>query len=199
MPSSLRRPPIAKTRPRHRLRRGGVLTAVFIAASLCAASCGGRSGANPPTSQGGSNAATKAVAYTECMRAHGVTNYPEPGSAQTGNGGADTGAMNRASPTFRAAQAKCAKLSPLPPIKTHATEQQIRQALETASCMRDHGVPGLPDPIVTSTQPAPAAGYTQEYGNGILFKIPLSIVNSPAFDTAAKACNVAQQFDVNGG
>jgi hypothetical protein len=198
MSSSLTRPLTSKTRRRHRFRRGGVLTAVFIATSLCAAACGGGSGANQPASQGGSNAAAQAVTYADCMRAHGVTNYPEPGSAQTGTSIAGTGTMNPASPTFRAAQAKCAKLSPLPPIKTHATEKQIRQALETARCMRHHGVPDFPDPIVTSTQPAPTVGYTQEYGNGILFKVPLSIVNSSAFDAAAKACNVAQQFDVSG-
>jgi hypothetical protein len=181
------------TRPRHRLRRGGVLTAVFIAVSLCAAACGGGSGTDPSASQG-SDSAGKAVAYAECMRAHGVPNFPEPGSENSSTG------INMGSATFQSARAKCAKLSPMPPVTTHATEQQIRQALESTSCMRGHGFPNFPDPIVTSTPPSlPSAppgsgtggpGYTESYGNGILFKVPSSIdVSSPTFQAAAKACD----------
>jgi hypothetical protein len=201
------RPLTGKTRPRQQLRRGGVLAVVFIAVSLCAAACGGGSSADPPASQGGSNGpAEKAVAYADCMRAHGVTNYPEPGS--TAGAG-----LNPASPTFQSARAKCSKLSPFGTVKTHATEQQIRQALETTKCMRDHGVPDFPDPIVTSTPPGFGSGvpsgppstwgngpgYNQEYSNGILFKIPSSIANSAAFTAAAEACNVGQQFGVSNG
>jgi hypothetical protein len=163
---------------------------VFIAVSCCAAACGGGSGTDPSASQGGSNA-DKAVAYADCMRAHGVTNYPDPGTTVTG--------LNMSSATFQSARAKCAKLSPMPAVKTHATEQQISQALESATCMRDHGFPNFPDPIVTSTPPTPppgppsagsGTGGTTSYGNGILFKIPSSIdVSSPAFQAAAKACN----------
>jgi hypothetical protein len=173
---------------RHRLRHGGALTAMFIAVSLCAAACGGGSGSDPSASQGGSNAAAKTVAYAECMRAHGVTNYPEPGSSE---GIVD---LNMGSPTFRSAQSKCSSLSPMPAIKTQATEQQITQALETTNCMRDHGVPDFPDPIVTATIPAPTPDYSQDYSDGILFKIPSSIMNSPAFGAATKACDVTQQF-----
>jgi hypothetical protein len=179
----------------HRLRQGGALTAVFVAVSFCAAACGGGSGTDPSASRG-SNSADKAVAYADCMRAHGVTNYPDPGSSGISNAG--TG-IDFGSATFQSARAKCSKLSPMPPIDTHATEQQIRQAVESATCMRDHGFPSFPDPIVTSTPPAPPPGPpstgsgtpgTTEYGDGILFKVPISIdVSSAAFQAAAKACN----------
>jgi len=185
------RPLTGKTRPRHRLRRGGVLTAVLIAVSLSAAACGGGSGTAPPASQGGISA-EKGVAYADCMRAHGVTGYPDPGSTVTG--------LNMNSPTFLSARAKCAKLSPLPPVNTHATAQQIRQAVASARCIRDQGFPNFPDPIVTSTytpanRGAPpsaggGAGGSTAYSNGILFKIPSSIdTSSAAFQAAAKACN----------
>jgi hypothetical protein len=127
------------------------------------------------------------------MRAHGVPNFPEPGS-ENSNTGIDMG-----SAVFQSAKAECANLSPMPPVSTHATEQQIRQALESTNCMRDHGFPNFPDPIVTSTPPTPPPGPpsagggtpgTTEYSNGILFKIPISIdVSSPAFQAAARACN----------
>jgi len=195
MSSSLTRPLTGKTRPRRRLRRGGVLTAVVIAASFCAAACGGGSGADPSPSQAGSNgSAEKLVAHADCMRANGVTNYPEPGSSSSGTG------IDMGSPTFRSAQAKCAKLLGFGTVQTHATEQEIRQALQSVNCLRDHGYPDFPDPIVTSTPPSPPSGSPAQapsgsggstyYGNGILFKIPGSIdTSSSAFQAAAKACN----------
>ncbi len=197
MSSTLTRPDTGKTRRRHRVRRGGVLTAVVIAASLCAAACSGGSSADPSASQAASNgSADKAVAYTDCMRANGVPNFPEPGSSSSSGG---TG-IDMASPTFRSAQAKCGKLSPLGAVKTTATEQQIRQAVQSSDCLRDHGYPNFPDPVVTSTPPAPPSdppaqapsgtGGSSYYGNGILFKVPgLIDTASAAFQAAAKACN----------
>jgi hypothetical protein len=195
MSSSTGRPLTGKTRPRHRLRLGCVLASVFISVSFCAAACGGGSGTAPQASQGGSGA-EKAVAYADCMRAHGVTNYPDPSSDSVTGTDIDFG-----SATFQAARATCAKLSPMPPIKTHATAQQVRQALASAACIRAHGFPDFPDPIVTSTLPTPPPGPpsagggtpgTTEYSNGILFKIPSSIdPSSSAFQAAAKACNSA--------
>ena len=190
MSSSPARPLTGKTRPRHRRRRGGVLTAVLIAVSLSAAACGG-SGTAPAASHGGISA-EKGVAYADCMRAHGVAGYPDPGSTVTG--------LNMNSPTFQSAREACAKLSPMPAVNTHATAQQIRQAVASATCIRDHGFPNFPDPIVTSTYtpanrgaPPSAGGGTggsTAYSNGILFKIPSSIdTSSAAFQAAAKACN----------
>jgi hypothetical protein len=74
----------------------------------------------------------------------------------------------------------------------HATALQIKQATETAECMRQHGVTGFPDPIVTATPPAinPGEYGAAEYGNGMFIGIPKSInVKSPAFEAAAKVCN----------
>jgi hypothetical protein len=132
------------------------------------------------------------------MRAHGVPNYPEPSNGDGGTSLAGTG-INMASSAFQSAKAKCYQLMPGGVPKTHATQQQVTQALESAQCMRDHGFPNFPDPIVTSTLPTPAPGApssgsgtpgTTEYSNGLLFHIPSSIdVSSPAFQAAAKACN----------
>ncbi len=196
MSSSLTTALAGKTRPRLRLRRASVLTAALIAAAFCAAACGGASSADPSASQAGSNgSADKAVAYADCMRAHGVPNFPDPGSSSSGSTG-----INMASPTFRSAEAKCGKLSPLGAVKTTATEQQIRQAVESSDCLRDRGYPNFPDPVVTSTPPAPpgeppaqapsGTGGSTYYGNGILFKVPGSIdTTSAAFQAAAKACD----------
>lgn len=129
------------------------------------------------------------IAFSNCMRARGVTNFPDP----AGGGGvniAGTG-IDPQSPAFKSAQAACFKLMPGGGPKTHATSQQIRDATETAECMRKHGVSGFPDPIITATPPAinPGDYNTAEYGNGMFIGIPRSInVNSPAFEAAAKTC-----------
>jgi hypothetical protein len=141
----------------------------------------------------GSNASQKAVAYAECMRAHGVPNFPDPGSSNS-----DTG-VDMGSAAYQHARQACAKLSPLGTISTHATEEEITQALESAGCLRDHGYPNLPDPIVTSTTATPPSGLPSSgsgtagstfYGNGILFRVPSSIdTSSLVFQAAAKVCN----------
>ena len=198
-----------KTRPRHRLRRGGVLAAVFIAVSFCAAACGGGSGAHPSNASDSSPWSTaRVIAYAQCMRAHGVPNYPEPSNGNSGTTIAGTG-INMASSAFQSAKAKCYQLMPGGVPDTHATQQQITQALESTACMRDHGFPNFPDPVVTSTLPTPApgtpgsgsgsgAGGSSVYSNGILFQVPSSIdVSSSAFQTAAKDCD--SPFYVPGG
>jgi hypothetical protein len=165
-----------------------ILSATVIVALACgvALSACGSSSKRPASARGGN----ALIAFSKCMRANGVTNFPDP----SGGGGlniAGTG-INPQAPAFKSAQAACFKLMPGGGPGTHATAQQIKQATETAVCMRKHGVSGYPDPIVTATPPAinqaeySAAGY----GNGMFIGIPKSInVNSPAFEAAAKTCN----------
>ena len=165
------------------------LVTVAILAVACAvalAACG--SASNNPTANARGDAL---IAFSKCMRAHGVTNFPDPSSNGPGLNLNGTG-INPQAPSFRTAQAICSKLLPGGGPSTHASAQQIKQATETAECMRKHGVTGYPDPIVTSKPPNinPADYSTAEYGNGIFIGIPSSInVNSPAFEAAAKTCN----------
>ncbi len=74
-----------------------------------------------------------------------------------------------------------------------ASAQQIKQADQTAECMRAHGVTGLPDPIVSQAPPTslnPANYSSIEAGNGLIIAVPKSInENSPAFQKAAKTCH----------
>jgi hypothetical protein len=158
------------------------LLAVVLALVLGA--CGSSSG--KPSGKPHTDAA---LAYSRCMRAHGVPTFPD--SAGGGINLAGTG-INPDSPAFRSAQAICHKLLPGGGPGTHASEQDIRLDVAMAVCMRKHGVPNFPDPIVTSKPPAVAPGQYRvaEYGNGIFIGIPSSInVNSPAFLAAAKTCN----------
>jgi len=163
----------------------GVLTGLAALASMLVLSaCGGSS--KPQNSH-----TNPLIAMSKCMRAHGVTNFPDPNGRGINIGG--TG-INPRSPAFQAAQRTCFKLLPGGGPQSHpASAQQIKQADQTAECMRAHGVTGFPDPIVSQASPAslnPANYSSIEAGGGLIIAIPKSIdESSPAFQKAAKTCN----------
>jgi len=152
---------------------------------LVLAACGGSS--TPKRSH-----TNPLIAMSKCMRAHGVTNFPDPNGR--GINIAGTG-INPRSPGFEHAQATCFKLLPGGGPQSHpASAQQIKQADQTAQCMREHGITGYPDPIISQAPPTslnPANYSSVEAGNGMIIAIPKSIdESSPAFIKAAKACNL---------
>jgi hypothetical protein len=110
------------------------------------------------------------------MRAHGVTNFPDPNSQGgflfQGNGG-----LNPNNPTFQAAQKACQSKIPAP---TKAQQAQMMQnALKMSQCMRNHGIKDFPDPNTS--------------GGHVTLKIngsPGSDLNpnNPQFQAAQKAC-----------
>ena len=117
--------------------------------------------------------------FSACMRAHGVKNFPDPGSQGTIQVGPSSG-IDPGSPTFQAAQSACRKLLPNGGQPTPQQVAQMQhQALAFSACMRKHGLPDFPDPTFT--------------GHGIRMAIrggPGSDLNpqSPAFQAARQAC-----------
>jgi hypothetical protein len=86
---------------------------------------------------------SRAVQYSQCMRAHGVTNFPDPLTA--GPGAKE--AVDWNSPTFQAAQAACRQYAePGAPTPVVQSAQREADLLRFAQCMRSHGVPTFPDP-----------------------------------------------------
>ncbi len=161
-------------------RRLAGLVLVSLGVALVAASCGSSSAPKRVASNG-------FLKFSECMRASGVPNFPDPSSG----GGlqlSSSSGVNPFSPSFEAAQAHCRKLLPGggPPTKPNA--QAERATLRVAQCMRVHGVTGFPDPILTP--PSSPAGYSIiEDRGGVVTAIPDSIdVQSPAFKQAAGSC-----------
>jgi hypothetical protein len=154
---------------RWRAGRAGILVALAAGIALLAAGCGGGG-----SSDAGLTAYQKAVAYAQCMRAHGEPGYPDP----TSNGGfiinGKTDNLNGA--LMGKANKACQHL--LPPQKplTPAQQRQItNEALKYVACMRTHGVPDMPDPTVNA--------------NGIGFRGPSGFgPNSPQFQSAMQAC-----------
>jgi hypothetical protein len=95
-----------------------------------------------------SNAGDKArmgPAFSQCMRSHGVHNFPDP-SAQGGINISPATGINPDSPTFQAAQRACQKLLHITPPSPAQQAKMQQAALRFSACMRSHGVHNFPDP-----------------------------------------------------
>ena len=151
----------------------------WVICAFAIAACGS-SGHSPSAS----SHAQSFLAFSECMRSHRVTAFPDPqpsGGISLGGTG-----INLASPVFEAAQAACRELLPVGGRSAHASEQQRQQMFATSVCMRSHGVSRFPDPTPRTTSTASPTA------SDVWLLVPSTInVNSPAFKKAAKACNLS--------
>jgi hypothetical protein len=143
-------------------------TAVIATASLAllAAAC---SGSPSSTSTGGSSNAngsanSRLVAYSQCMRSHGLPNFPDPVGGVPPKVTAQE--LGVSSSRLQVAQGACQHLLPATGGSLTASSLQqcylagvcpqalVQQALsagrEFAQCMRSHGAPDWPDPTLDS-------------------------------------------------
>ena len=101
----------------------------------------------------GSTALAQAVAYSRCMRSHGVPNFPDPVQTPSGGYGYRTHGIDPNSAAFQGALQACKAL----PSPWNSTGQQLSAAqqqawLNWAQCIRAHGQPNLPDPTFSGTE-----------------------------------------------
>jgi hypothetical protein len=95
---------------------------------------------------GGPEAQKKMVAFAQCMRSHGVPDFPEPSEGKLIIKGTSKNGLNPGSPQFQAAMKACRSLAPAPKLSPQQTAAMQAQALKFSKCMRSHGVPNFPDP-----------------------------------------------------
>jgi hypothetical protein len=136
---------------------------------LLAAGCGGSASSRSAASVESANL-RELLAYSVCMRSHGITDFPDP----TGNGFVVIPrSVNPDSSQFQAAQNACQHLQPAstPPA---SAQPNPTLGVRLAQCMRAHGVPNFPDPggSVTGT---PASNSKLD-------------VRSPQFQAAQRTC-----------
>jgi hypothetical protein len=127
------------------LRRAGVLA---LAASLAplAAACS----SSPGTSSTSTSAISAGLQFAVCVRAHGVPNYPDPGS--NGQEPSDAKQIALSSPRFTAASQACESTLPNGGQQTQAaTALDQTNASAFAKCMRGHGQPNWPDATTNSS------------------------------------------------
>jgi hypothetical protein len=141
-----------------------------VGTALLAAACGGSA---KPVSAALTNY-QKALAYSQCMRAHGEPGFPDP---QPNGSLLIDGAKDRLNGALMNKASKaCQHLMPLGAPMTAAQQRKLTaEALKFVACMRAHGLPTFPDPKVDS--------------RGIGLQIPQGVaLNSPVLKNAQQAC-----------
>ncbi len=190
------------------LRRAASLTAALVALGVLVAGCGSTpsssvahlgsstqatSSTASGTSEGReSSPGSQAVAYSACVRAHGVPNFPDPKISTHGNGVSVAIRVTPAitgNPHFKSAQQACSKLlpggGPGGGSNHQITPQEQSQYLKAAACVRSHGVPNFPDPTFS--------------GGGVHVAHQGLNESSPAFKAAVQACESLIPGGVHGG
>ena len=90
--------------------------------------------------------------YAECMRSHGLADFPDPTVGSNGQPGFSISAsgnsdLNPQSPQYQAAHQACEKDLPGGGNQTPAQQATANaKALKYAQCMRSNGEPNFPDP-----------------------------------------------------
>ena len=191
--------------------KGMSTAAALVTASILVAACGAGTATpgvanigttttttTPASTKSGNSASrySNGLAYSRCMRSHGVTNFPDPsanGSIQLGGG------TNPSSPVFQSAQSKCQKLLPgagfpSPGTTTNPSAAALAQMLNIAQCMRRHGIIQFPDPTtkIPSRSGLPSGGGVISDRNGVILVFPGTLnMQSATFIRAAAACKFA--------
>jgi hypothetical protein len=101
-----------------------------------------------PDASGGNKNATKAAKFSECMRDHGVSEFPDPDTsgALTIDGVLNGSSLDANSPAWKTAIDACRDLQP-PGFTGHErSAEEQENALAFAQCIRDNGVEDFPDP-----------------------------------------------------
>jgi hypothetical protein len=84
----------------------------------------------------------KAVKFAECIRAHGVRDFPDPNEKNQFEYGVSV------TPTvWKRATTACKDLQPPGTLSGKRTTKQQSAALRFAQCIRDNGVKDFPDPV----------------------------------------------------
>ncbi|HEY6275450.1 MAG TPA: hypothetical protein VIX86_03890 [Streptosporangiaceae bacterium] len=162
----------------------GRLRAVALAAGLAglallAGACGGSSSTSPSTAGLLSlqQLTAQALSYAQCMRSHGITNFPDPTVQDNARakGVSFSGAgIDQNSPQFRSANSTCQRQTGFGRISAAQMQAGMNAMLKFAECMRSHGITNFPDPFENSHQ--------------IGFNITGIDQNAPGFKSAQKAC-----------
>ena len=130
------------------LASAGVSLAAVLLASAC--SSGGSSSAGGFGGPVGS--AASGVAWAQCVRSHGVPNFPDPGS--DGQSRKETAQqLGVSDAVLGTATNACADLNPHNPASPQTAAQVVTNGLTVARCMRAHGLPKFPDPTTSASGP----------------------------------------------
>ena len=84
----------------------------------------------------------KAVKFAECIRAHGVSDFPDPDTKNEFQYGVSVSPA-----VWKQATTACKDLQPPGSLSAKRTPKEQSASLRFAQCVRDHGVKDFPDPV----------------------------------------------------
>jgi len=134
------------------VRRAATITAALAGVACLAAACAGSPSPAPRSTP--TNQAAMALAYSTCMRSHGIRDFPDPTIKRSGNGsgvglglrGGKNSDLNPKDPAFQAASRACRRFQPGGGNPQQQTAQELAADVKFAGCLRSHGFPSFPDP-----------------------------------------------------
>ena len=177
-----------------RLARSARLLALLAVAVASVAgvttACSSSSTSSPAHAAGhAARSASSSLAFSACMRSHGVHNFPDPSAGSNGQQVTiqQGSGIDPNSPAFQAAQRSCQSL--LPAGKTagggSVSPAERARILRYAACIRTHGVPNYPDPTFN--------------GNAIDFGNLSGFADLPQYQSALRACASLNPMNGHGG
>jgi hypothetical protein len=129
-----------------RAQAAGIITvmAAAVLAAACSASPSSTGSGGSPNAGGPANSSVP-VAYSRCIRSHGIPKFPDPNSSgQIPK--EEILQLGVSTSVLQTAQRACQRLWPYQAPSQAQQRQQLTEDLKFARCMRSHGVPNLPDP-----------------------------------------------------
>jgi hypothetical protein len=130
--------------------------AMIAMVAVISAGCGGtgssgNTGTASSAGTGGNENATgrdRAVQFAECMRANGVSAFPDPNASGelTIDAVANGSSLDTSTAAFEQAMSVCKDLEPSGFTGDKRSPEQQAAALEFAQCIRENGVKDFPDP-----------------------------------------------------
>jgi hypothetical protein len=128
-----------------KLRPLAALAMVAVIGAGCGSNAPSETGSASSSGTGGTKKATardKAVKFAECIRAHGVSDFPDPNARNQFEYG-----VSVTPAVWTRATTACKDLQPPGTLSAKRTPKQQAASLRFARCIRDNGVKDFPDPV----------------------------------------------------
>jgi len=122
------------------------LVALALAGVMLSAGCGSQAASETATATRTADkklsARDKAVKFAECIRGHGVSDFPDPDEKNQFEYG-----VSVTPAVWKRATTACKDLQPPGTLSSKRTPKQQSASLRFAQCIREHGVKDFPDPV----------------------------------------------------
>lgn len=142
---------LTATRAGRLLTTAAAVTTTALVLAACGSSGTPSGGGGNPTRAQIQQGQQDAIRFSDCMRSHGVANFPDPPTSASGAsaGHAFKDAMASSSPAVQSAETACQHFMPgghLGSQPAGPSPTQTTALLVFAHCLRSHGFPNFPDP-----------------------------------------------------